>query len=404
MLVKLNKFITLMKSNLVYNSQSNRYLAPYASFAKKSRGRLYKESKVVDRTEFQRDRDRIIHSAAFRRLESKTQVFLYNEGDHFRTRLTHSLEVSQLARSVARTLKLDDDLCEAIALAHDLGHTPFGHAGEDALEECMKNDGGFDHNAQTIRTLTKLERNHAKFDGLNLTWECLEGLAKHNGPVKNPPRALKEFNRQFDLELHTYASLEAQVAAICDDVAYNAHDIEDGIKAGLFDLKELHTLPLLGEILQKTSDKYPDMEEQRIIHENKSTFTKAMIKDLLAQTNKNILEFNIKTVDDVRNANMQIVSFSPLFDADVKAIKKFLRDNMYKHYKVNLMTSKAKRVVKALFEYYIENPASLPKDWRERKNEINNIVINVADFIAGMTDRYAFEQYKKIFDVNYTNL
>lgn len=387
--------------NLIYSPLSNRYLAPYACFSEKSRGRLVQETKAPDRSEFQRDRDRIIHSAAFRRLESKTQVFVYNEGDHFRTRLTHSLEVSQLSRSVARLLHLDDDLCEAIALAHDLGHTPFGHAGEDALEECMKNDEGFDHNAQTIRILTKLERNHAKFDGLNLTWECLEGLAKHNGPVKKPARALKEFNAQFDLELNSFASLEAQVAAICDDVAYNAHDVEDGIKAGLFGLKQLYDLPIMGEILKNIEARYNNLEESRIIHENKSTLTKLMIADLLEQTNTNLIENNIKTIDDVRNAKQQIVAFSPKFNSELKHIRIFLRDNMYRHYKVSLMTSKAKRVVKDLFEYYMENPKSLPQYWQ---NIGGSLAVNVADFIAGMTDRYAFEQYKKIFDVNYTNL
>jgi dGTPase len=395
-------------TDLIYSQEINRYLAPYACISKNTRGRKEQEEKLVDRTEYQRDRDRIIHAAAFRRLESKTQVFVYNEGDHFRTRLTHTLEVSQLARSVARLLKVDDDLAEAVALGHDLGHAPFGHAGEDALQECMKDSGGFDHNAQTIRILTKLERTHARFDGVNLTWECLEGLAKHNGPVENPARALKEFNAEFDLELHTFASLEAQVAAICDDIAYNAHDVEDGIRAGLFRLDELFEIPLIGELLVKVRKQYPDINESRMVHEAKSYLIKSMITDLMAQTKANIADHKIKHVDDVRAAKKQMVEFSEGFTKDLNVLRKFLRENMYKHYKVSLMTSKAQRVVKALYHYYIEHPKSLPTWWQEiekldKKNELSKPII-ICDFIAGMTDRYAFEQYKKIFDVNYTNL
>jgi len=289
------------------------YLASYASFTSKSRGRFLLEDIQENRSEFQRDRDRIIHSTAFRRLEYKTQVFLYNEGDHYRTRLTHSIEVAQLGRSIARIFNVDEDLTETICLAHDLGHSPFGHAGEHALEACMKPYGGFDHNAQCIRIVTKLEHKYAKFEGLNLSWETLEGLAKHNGPVTKQPRALKEFNNQFDLELETHASLEAQIAAISDDIAYNSHDIEDGIRAGLFSLNDLVELPHIGFLIRKWQNDYPKSEASVLINEVRSEFIKIMVSDVIYQTQKNLEELNPHSVSDIRGAKEQTVCFSNKF-------------------------------------------------------------------------------------------
>lgn len=381
-------------------------LASYASISEKST-KLYDEKNSSGRSNFQKDRDRIIHSTAFRRLEYKTQVFINNEGDHYRTRLTHSIEVAQLARSMARTLGLDEDLSEAISLSHDLGHAPFGHAGEDILKELMKDYGGFDHNAQTIRILTKLEKKHAEFKGLNLTWECLEGLAKHNGPLKNIPRALAEYNLQHDLKLNTYPSMEAQLASIADDIAYNSHDIEDGIKAGLFGLENLKEIPIISSIISKISKSYPDISEDIFVNELRSSFIKLMVEEIVSNTKNNIAELNINSVDDVRSADKLICNFSPKFYKELQQVKLFLRDNMYRHYKVLLMTNKAKRIVANLFSFYLETPECLPTEWFKEIEDINNktnIASVVADFIAGMTDRYAFKQHKKIYDVDYTNL
>ncbi len=390
--------------DLTYSPQSNAYLASYACFPEKSKGRLVKEKLSSERSEFSRDRDRIIHSTAFRRLEYKTQVFLYNEGDHYRTRLTHSLEVSQLARSIGRILKLDEELCEATALAHDIGHSPFGHAGEYALEEAMENYGGFDHNAQTIRILTKLENKYHNFVGLNLTWESLEGLAKHNGPVKNPPRALKEFNDNWDLKLNTYPSLEAQTSAIADDIAYNSHDIEDGINAGLFTLEEISELPVIKTIIKNLKSKTRNLHSSILVNEVRSEFIKHMIKDVVETSQVSLKKNKIKTIDDVRDAGSLVINFSKEFTKELQVIRKFLSEKMYHHHKVQIMTRKAKRIVKELFDFYLENPGTLPSQWRKDYKNKKDIAINIADFIAGMTDRYAFTQYKKIFDVDYTNL
>lgn len=393
--------------NLIFEPHNNLYLAPYASFSSKSRGRLIDEpTPNAGRSEFQRDRDRILHSTAFRRLEYKTQVFLYNEGDHYRTRLTHSLEVAQLARSIARILNIDEDLCESVAIAHDMGHSPFGHAGEYALQECMENFGGFDHNAQTIRILTKLEKKYAKFDGLNLTWECLEGAAKHNGPVLDVPRALEEYNKIYDLELHTYAGIEAQVAAICDDIAYNSHDIEDGLRAKLFTLNDLADLPVISEEIRNIKSTYPDVHDLVLINEVRSKFIKHMLDDITKQTRENVAKLGIRSADDVRNAGQQTVHFSDSFVEKMDDIRDFLFEKMYRHHKVMIMTNKAKRVVKELFDFYLQNPDCLPPQFLKDidiKNK-NDIAVSIADFIAGMTDRYAFRQHAKIFDNNITNL
>lgn len=392
--------------NLIYSPQSNAYLAPYACFPEKSKGRLHKENINKERSEFARDRDRIIHSTAFRRLEYKTQVFLYNEGDHYRTRLTHSLEVAQLARSIARILKLDEELCESTALAHDLGHPPFGHAGENALQEEMQNFGGFDHNAQTIRILTKLENKYHSFAGLNLSWECLEGLAKHNGPVKNPPRALKEFNKIWNLKLNTYPSLEAQTSAISDDIAYNSHDIEDGIRAGLFTIEEVTELPVIGKIIKMLKASYKNINDYTLVNEARSEFIKYMIDDVIKNSQATITKSKIKNIEDVRDFGSLIINFSPEFNKTLKIIRAFLNEKMYHHYKVQIMTRKAKRVVSHLFKFYLENPGTLPNSWKEGINfgNKNELAVNIVDFVAGMTDRYAFTQHKKIFDTDYTNL
>lgn len=356
---------------------------------------------------FQRDRDRIIHSAAFRRLEYKTQVFVNHEGDHYRTRLTHSLEVSQLARSLCRLLNLNEDLGEALALAHDLGHTPFGHAGEDALGEAMEPFGGFDHNAQTIRILTRLEHRYADFDGLNLTWETLEGVAKHNGPLlgtgddKPLPRAIAEYAREHDLALHSYASAEAQIASLADDIAYNNHDIDDGLRAGLFAVEQLFAVDGVGGIFRGVLTSYPALEESRLVHEAIRRLIHAMCEDVYMQTKQNIQRSGVKTVDDVRALGAPLVEFSPQMQEVNRALKSFLMQNMYRHYRVNRMSSKARRVVKELFAFFLAEPECLPTDWRRQTDGAGTqrTAEMVADFIAGMTDRFALEEHNRIFDV-----
>ena len=380
-------------------------LAPYATDPAKTRGRLVPEDECTMRTPHQRDRDRIIHSVAFRRLEYKTQVFVNHEGDHYRTRLTHSLEVAQLARGISRSLHLNEDLAEALALAHDLGHPPFGHAGEEGLDEAMQGFGGFDHNAQTIRIVTHLENRYANFDGLNLTWETLEGIAKHNGPLigngKEPlPRAMLYYAEQQDLELDTHASAEAQVAAIADDIAYNNHDIDDGLRAGFFTLGDLENLPLLGDIIAEVKAQHPMLSVQRQSHEIIRRLINRMVGDVLKTTDARVKQFGIKTADDVRGLGQQLVQFSTEMEVAHKAIKSFLFKYMYRHYKVNRMTSKARRVVGDLFRFFHAEPGCLPGMWyaqtdgagTQRTAEI------IADFIAGMTDRFALEEHARIFD------
>jgi len=404
-IVSLSSYAT-NNPELIFSQGASRLLAPYASIPENTIGRKHNENEAEVRSPYQRDRDRIIHSTAFRRLEYKTQVFVYNEGDHYRTRLTHSLEVAQLSRSIARELKLDEDLAEAIALAHDLGHTPFGHAGEDAMSEAMANYGGFDHNAQTLRILTKLESKYADFDGLNLTWECLEGIAKHNGPVTGElPRALKECNDEFDLGLNSYANLEAQISALCDDIAYNNHDIEDGLRAGLFTIEDISELSFVGEIVGYVKDIYPDLEGDRLIHEMKRRMIDYMVIDLVDQTRVNIEDYNIRSVNDVRNCSSYTANFSTRMQGEISEVKSFLHNNMYNHYKVNRMTTKVKRVVLELFQYFFEHSDCLPTGWSNLAKECSEDEIGraavVADFIAGMTDRFALEEHQKIFDNSY---
>ena len=376
-------------------------LAPYACQSESSRGRLHKESEDPNRTPYQRDRDRIIHSAAFRRLEYKTQVFVNHEGDHYRTRLTHSLEVSQLARSISRLLGLNEELSEALALAHDLGHTPFGHAGEDALEAAMETFGGFDHNAQTLRILTKLEHRYAEFDGLNLTWETLEGIAKHNGPVKEPPRAMAEYLKQHDLEVGTFASAEAQVASLSDDIAYNNHDIDDGLRSGLITVEQIRAIPFVNSSFSEVEKKYSNIGTYRMVHEAIRRMINRMVVDLLQHTQKQIKDSGVTSADDIRKLGRPLVGFSPAMQEHVAKLKIFLTRHVYCHYRVNRMTSKARRVVQKLFTFFLEEPDCLPEEWQvlTDKPGSKQTAIVVADFIAGMTDRFALEEHSRIFDV-----
>lgn len=358
------------------------------------------------RTPHQRDRDRIIHSVAFRRLEYKTQVFVNHEGDHYRTRLTHSLEVAQLARGLARSLSLNEDLAEALALAHDLGHPPFGHAGEEGLNAAMEAFGGFDHNAQTIRIVTNLEQRYADFDGLNLTWETLEGIAKHNGPLtgfkgaKPLPRAMHYYAQQQDLELHTHASAEAQVAAIADDIAYNNHDIDDGLRANFFSLRDLETLPLIGDLIKEVRSQHPMLSVQRHSHEVIRRLISRMMADVLATTRARITQHRISAPDHVRHLGTQLVGFSSEMEVVNKSIKSFLFKYMYRHFKVNRMTSKARRVVSELFTFFHAEPSCLPGVWYAQTDgaKTQRTAEVIADFIAGMTDRFALEEHARIFD------
>jgi dGTPase len=390
-------------------------LAPYACLAAKTRGRLENEAENGERSAFARDRDRIIHSSAFRRLKHKTQVFVYHEGDHYRTRLTHSIEVAQIARSIARALELDEDLTEAIALAHDLGHTPFGHAGERELDRMMESHGGFDHNAQSLRIVTRLERKYAAFDGLNLTWETLEGLVKHNGPLvdheghalgpyreRGLPAAIIEYAEVHDLRLSQFASAEAQIAAVSDDIAYNAHDIDDGLRAGLFDVIDLGDIPLVGTALAEVLKRYPDIDRARLIHETVRRIIAAMVQDVLTETRKIVRKHKINTCDDVRTHSAAVVAFSAQTTEYNRVLKSFLSSRMYKHERVLDIMDRAQRVISDLFEAYMNDENLLPKGWREDApiSDSSRYARQVCDFIAGMTDRYALDQHKRLFDLD----
>ncbi len=373
-------------------------LAPYAVRSENSRGRLHAEPKPADRTEYQRDRDRVVHSSAFRKLQYKTQVFVTREGDFYRTRLTHSLEVAQIARSLARSLMLDEDLTEALALAHDLGHPPFGHAGETGLDEALSDFGGFDHNAQSLRVVTLLEHRYAAFDGLNLSWEMLEGLAKHNGPVSAPAAYVAEFDAKFPLDLQRQASAEAQVAAFADDIAYNAHDLDDGLRAKLFTLADIAELPLVGEALAKARSLTSD--EKRIRHEMTRRVINAMIHDVIVESQVRLKQLAPLDADAIRDAPRPVILFSEKLAAANRAIKSFLFERMYRHWRVNRMSHKAQAVTRTLGALLLAKPELLPDDWRAEAGAGNaaQAAIIVRDYVAGMTDRYAMQEYARLTD------
>ena len=371
--------------------------AIFASRPDASRGRLFEESVSTFRSCFQRDRDRIIHCSAFRRLKHKTQVFVEHEGDYFRTRLTHSIEVAQVARTIAGVLGLNQELTEAVALAHDLGHTPFGHTGEDALDELMAPYGGFDHNAQAVKIVTDLERHYADFDGLNLTWETLEGIAKHNGPVTGElPYALADYNARHDLELHTYASAEAQVAALADDIAYNNHDLHDGLRAELFSTDEIAELPILRDCFAAVDQKYPGLNYYRRRHEALRRFFGILVDDVMAVARHNLADLDPQTAQDIRDAGRPMVRFSDGLWQDLKVIRKFLFTRMYRAPSVVVVRKDVTMKIKALFPLFMERPDLLPKQWRKDVAEVRDetaLARIVCDYIAGMTDRFALQQY-----------
>ncbi len=376
--------------------------APWAVRAETSRGRLHPEPESPTRSPWQRDRDRVIHSSAFRKLQYKTQVFVNHEGDFYRTRLTHSIEVAQIARSIARELRLDEDLTEALALAHDLGHPPFGHAGEEALHAAMKPFGGFDHNAQSLRVVTLLEARYAAFDGLNLTWETLEGLAKHNGPLRHPPPYVAEYDARHKLDLHTHASAEAQVAALADDIAYHAHDLDDGLRAGLFDVGDLHHLPVVGEALARARMASLDMPPPRLRHETIRRVINAMVDDLVAESRRRIAALDPEDAQVIRRAKKPVVAFAaPMAEAN-RVIKEFLFARMYRHWRVNRMAMKAKRLTGEIFTILHPDPALLPDDWRARAGEggTARAASIVCDYIAGMTDRFARDEHLRLTDLS----
>ncbi|MFK7877727.1 MAG: deoxyguanosinetriphosphate triphosphohydrolase [Paracoccaceae bacterium] len=375
--------------------------ARYASDPAQTQGRRFAEEESAHRSCFQRDRDRIIHSSAFRRLKHKTQVFVEHEGDYYRTRLTHSIEVAQVARTIAGSLGLNQELTEAVALAHDLGHTPFGHTGEEALHDLMAPFGGFDHNAQAIRIVTRLERHYAEFDGLNLTWESLEGIAKHNGPVVQSPLpwALSDYNASHDLDLNTYAGGEAQVAALSDDIAYNHHDLHDGLRAELFSTDELATLPILQTCFANVDRRYPGLNYYRRRHEALRRFFGILVEDVIEFAKQAIAEIGPAHVEDIRAAGRPIAQFSqPVFE-DLKVIRAFLFDRMYRAPKVIEMRAEVTHVVNELFPFFIANPTHLPKQWRKDVAEARNetdLARLVSDYISGMTDRFALQEHRRL--------
>jgi dGTPase len=387
--------------------------APYACDPEQSRGRLHPEPASTSRSAFRRDCDRIIHSTAFRRLKHKTQVFVFDEGDHYRTRLTHTLEVTQVARSLARRLRLDEDLAEALALAHDLGHPPFGHAGERALDDCLSAFGGFDHNAQTLRIVTALERRYPGFDGLNLTWETLEGLVKHNGPLldrdgkpcgryrkRGLPETILDYDRRQDLQLWSFAGVEAQLAAVADDIAYDAHDIDDGLRAELFSLDDIAAVPLPGQIIGEIRAAYGTLDAGHVVHELIRRLIGLLIDDVVAETSRRLLALAPRSADDVRRAPTPVVGFSAAIGHADRAIKSFLETRMYRHARVMQVMDQAAGVLRDLFARYNAQPGDLPAEWRAGLAEADtgSRARRIADFIAGMTDRYALAEHARLFD------
>ena len=373
--------------------------APFASDPKHSKGRCVAEKEFSFRSSFQRDRDRIIHASAFRRLKHKTQVFVEHEGDYFRTRLTHSIEVAQVARTIAGALGLNGELTEAVALAHDLGHPPFGHAGEDVLHEMMAPYGGFDHNAQAIKIVTDLERHYAQFDGLNLTWECLEGIAKHNGPVLgNLPFALAEYDATHDLELHTHASAEAQVAALSDDIAYNNHDLHDGLRAGLFTDADIMALPIVGQAYAEVDKAYPDLETDRRRHEALRSVFGVMVSDVITTSAAILAESGAKSARDIRHLGYPVIRFSDAVFASLGEIREFLFTRMYRAPSVMKKREEVTVVIRELFPLFLDDPSQLPENWQDELKDADQTAIarRVCDYISGMTDRYALLEYERI--------
>jgi dGTPase len=391
--------------------------AVYAADPAKSRGRRYPEPPSATRNPFRRDSDRIIHSTAFRRLAHKTQVFVYHEGDHYRTRLTHTLEVAQIARSLARALGLDEDLSEALALAHDLGHPPFGHAGERALDQCLAKYGGFDHNAQALRIVTNLEKRYPQFDGLNLVWETLEGLVKHNGPLTDKtgaavgrykdhgvPAPITAYSKIQDLEMWSFASAEAQVAAISDDIAYDAHDIDDGLRADLFGLADIEAVPIVADIMRAIDRGNPALDRGRRVHELIRRLITRMIEDVVVETKRRMAALKPKSSEDVRHASSTSVGFSPAMEKADKEIKGFLYPRMYRHERVMNIMGDAEGVVRDLFSHYAKKPTDMPAEWAEGLNPRDEgaRLRRIGDFIAGMTDRYALIEHAKHFSTTPT--
>ena len=377
--------------------------AKWATRPEATRGRLHPEPEAPTRSPYQRDRDRVIHSSAFRKLQYKTQVFVNHEGDFYRTRLTHSIEVAQIARSIARELLLDEDLAEALALAHDLGHPPFGHAGEDALALAMKPYGGFDHNAQSLRVVTLLEARYAAFDGLNLSWETLEGLAKHNGPLRKPPHYVAEYDARFPLELSTHASAEAQVAALSDDIAYHSHDLDDGLRARILDFADVAHLPVVGPALAEARRASLDVPPTRLRHETNRRVINAMVNDVVEESRRRIAALDPEDAAAIRRARKPVVAFSPAMAEANGIIKEFLYARMYRHWRQNRMHYKARKVVGELFAVLNGEPGLLPDDWRARAGEAVGtlrMASVVCDYIAGMTDRFAMDEHLRLTDIS----
>jgi dGTPase len=380
-------------------------LASYAFDPTKSKGRLYPESPTSYRNEFERDRDRIIHTNAFRRLQYKTQVFINHEGDHYRNRLTHSLEVSTVARSIANTLNLSSDLAEAIALAHDLGHTPFGHAGEIALNECMKEYGGFSHNAQSLKILTALEKRYAAYYGVNLTWEVLEGIVKHNGPLTgNISEYIVEYNKDNDLHLETYATAEAQIASLADDISYISHDLEDSIGARIIDFNHLAELQYFDQHIFELKSKFKDINSSCLIYEIIRRLMNELIADLLKQTKDNLSKEQIKNVDEIRNLNYQIVDFTDQAKKRISEIKQFLFQKVYRNDRITAISYKCHKIVQGLFKVYMDDINLLPFSWKELIKSEDTKARIVADYIAGMTDRFAIQEYNTLCSLNFNNI
>jgi dGTPase len=382
-------------------------LARYACRPDQSRGRVHEERESRHRSAFQRDHDRIYHASAFRRLKYKTQVFVYDEGDHYRTRLTHTLEVAQVARSIARSLMVNEDLAESVALAHDLGHTPFAHIGEEYLAKCMEPYGGFEHNDQSLRVLTTLERKYPQWLGLNLTWETLEGVVKHNGPhVGTPQIAVRELQAQMDLELSGHASVEAQVAALADDIAYNNHDVEDGLRAHLFTIEDLEEVPLLAKALATVRAEHgADLSHRYLVQEMIREMIGSMVEDVLVESKGRLAEVDAQSVDDIRNAGRQVVAFSDGMKDQVDELRKFLFARMYHHFTLNRIHLKVERIVGDLFTAFTKNYKILPDNWQMRVKEAGGVENEqlrariVCDYIAGMTDRYAIREHERLFDL-----